>query len=82
MSIMQLQLLQLYGSISAVTFITGITYLQSLGVEYGGYMVACHDTYGINWYYHSFSICCNFSKKDSTKDNAKMSQVIPLGKKY
>jgi uncharacterized protein len=29
-----------YGSISAVTFITGITYLQSLGVEYGGYMVA------------------------------------------
>jgi hypothetical protein len=29
-----------YGSISAVTFITGVTYLQSLGVEYGGYMVA------------------------------------------
>jgi len=29
-----------YGSISAVTFITGITYLQTLGVEYGGYMVA------------------------------------------
>ncbi|CAA6801556.1 MAG: putative sodium-dependent bicarbonate transporter [uncultured Campylobacterales bacterium] len=29
-----------YGSISAVTFITGITYLQSLEVEYGGHMVA------------------------------------------
>ena len=29
-----------YGSISAVTFITGITYLQTIGVEYGGYMVA------------------------------------------
>jgi uncharacterized protein len=29
-----------YGSISAVTFITGITYLQTMGVEYGGYMVA------------------------------------------
>jgi hypothetical protein len=29
-----------YGSISAVTFITGITYLGTIGVEYGGYMVA------------------------------------------
>lgn len=29
-----------YGSISAVTFITGITYLQTINVEYGGYMVA------------------------------------------
>ena len=29
-----------YGSISAVTFITGITYLQTMNVEYGGYMVA------------------------------------------
>jgi hypothetical protein len=29
-----------YGSISAVTFITGITYLQTIEVEYGGYMVA------------------------------------------
>jgi len=29
-----------YGSISAVTFITGITYLETIHVEYGGYMVA------------------------------------------
>jgi hypothetical protein len=29
-----------FGSISAVTFITGVTYLQTIGVEYGGYMVA------------------------------------------
>lgn len=29
-----------YGSISAVTFITGITYLGTIGVEYGGFMVA------------------------------------------
>lgn len=29
-----------YGSISAVTFITGITYLQAINVDYGGYMVA------------------------------------------
>jgi len=29
-----------YGSISAVTFITGITYLNTVGVEYGGFMVA------------------------------------------
>lgn len=29
-----------FGSISAVTFITGITYLQTIGIEYGGYMVA------------------------------------------
>ncbi len=29
-----------FGSISAVTFITGITYLQTIGLEYGGFMVA------------------------------------------
>ena len=29
-----------YGSISAVTFITGITYLETVNVAYGGYMVA------------------------------------------
>lgn len=29
-----------YGSISAVTFITGITYLQTIGIDYGGHMVA------------------------------------------
>lgn len=29
-----------YGSISAVTFITGITYLETIGIDYGGYMVA------------------------------------------
>ncbi len=29
-----------FGSISAVTFITGITYLQTIGIEYGGFMVA------------------------------------------
>ncbi|MBL1244181.1 MAG: sodium-dependent bicarbonate transport family permease [Sulfurimonas sp.] len=29
-----------FGSISAVTFITGITYLDTIGVEYGGFMVA------------------------------------------
>ena len=29
-----------YGSVSAVTFITGVTYLQTIGIEYGGYMVA------------------------------------------
>lgn len=29
-----------YGSISAVTFITAISYLNNLGISYGGYMVA------------------------------------------
>ena len=29
-----------FGSISAVTFITGITYLDTVGVSYGGFMVA------------------------------------------
>jgi hypothetical protein len=29
-----------FGSISAVTFITGITYLDTVGVDYGGFMVA------------------------------------------
>lgn len=30
-----------FGSVSAVTFITGITYLQTIGVDHGGFMVAC-----------------------------------------
>jgi hypothetical protein len=30
-----------YGSVSAVTFITGTAFLDSLGVSYGGHMVAC-----------------------------------------
>lgn len=29
-----------YGSISAVTFITGVSFLEELGVEFGGHMVA------------------------------------------
>ena len=29
-----------FGSVSAVTFITGVTYLQTIGTEYGGSMVA------------------------------------------
>jgi len=29
-----------YGSISAVTFVTAVSFLQNIGVEYGGYMVA------------------------------------------
>ena len=29
-----------FGSVSAVTFITGITYLHTIGVEHGGFMVA------------------------------------------
>lgn len=30
-----------YGSVSAVTFITATAFLDNLGVEYGGHMVAC-----------------------------------------
>ena len=60
-----------YGSISAVTFITGITYLQSLGVEYGGYMVAAMTLMESPAIIIALVFVAIFSKKDSTKDNAK-----------
>ena len=60
-----------YGSISAVTFITGITYLQSLGVEYGGYMVAAMTLMESPAIIIALVFVAIFSKKDGTKDNGK-----------
>lgn len=58
-----------YGSISAVTFITGITYLQSLGVEYGGYMVAAMTLMESPAIIIALVFVAIFSKKENTKDD-------------
>jgi uncharacterized protein len=60
-----------YGSISAVTFITGITYLQSVGVEYGGYMVAAMTLMESPAIIIALVFVAIFSKKESNKDNGK-----------
>ena len=60
-----------YGSISAVTFITGITYLQSLGVEYGGYMVAAMTLMESPAIIIALVFVAIFAKKDSDKSNTK-----------
>jgi hypothetical protein len=58
-----------YGSISAVTFITGITYLQSLGVEYGGYMVAAMTLMESPAIIIALVFVAIFSKKENAKDD-------------
>jgi hypothetical protein len=60
-----------YGSISAVTFITGITYLQSLGVEYGGYMVAAMTLMESPAIIIALVFVAIFSKKDGNHDEEK-----------
>jgi uncharacterized protein len=60
-----------YGSISAVTFITGITYLQSLGVEYGGYMVAAMTLMESPAIIIALVFVAIFSKKDGHHDEEK-----------
>ena len=60
-----------YGSISAVTFITGITYLQSLGVEYGGYMVAAMTLMESPAIIIALVFVAIFSKKESVANNGK-----------
>ncbi|NCB12061.1 MAG: sodium-dependent bicarbonate transport family permease [Erysipelotrichia bacterium] len=57
-----------YGSISAVTFITGITYLQSLGVEYGGYMVAAMTLMESPAIIIALVFVALFTKKDNGKN--------------
>jgi hypothetical protein len=57
-----------YGSISAVTFITGITYLQSLGVEYGGYMVAAMTLMESPAIIIALVFVAIFSKKQNAKN--------------
>jgi uncharacterized protein len=60
-----------YGSISAVTFITGITYLQSLGVEYGGYMVAAMTLMESPAIIIALIFVAIFSKKDANHNEEK-----------
>ncbi|MDZ7818912.1 MAG: sodium-dependent bicarbonate transport family permease [Aliarcobacter sp.] len=60
-----------YGSISAVTFITGITYLQSLGVEYGGYMVAAMTLMESPAIIIALIFVAIFSKKDGNHNEEK-----------
>jgi uncharacterized protein len=60
-----------YGSISAVTFITGITYLQSLGVEYGGYMVAAMTLMESPAIIIALVFVAIFSKKDGSHNEEK-----------
>ena len=60
-----------YGSISAVTFITGITYLQSLGVEYGGYIVAAMTLMESPAIIIALIFVAIFSKKDANHNEEK-----------
>ena len=62
-----------YGSISAVTFITGITYLQTIGVEYGGYMVAAMTLMESPAIVIGLIFAAMLNKKDDTKDNSNTS---------
>lgn len=57
-----------YGSISAVTFITGITYLQTIGVEYGGYMVAAMTLMESPAIVIGLVFAALFTKKDDNSD--------------
>lgn len=58
-----------YGSISAVTFITGITYLQTIGVEYGGYMVAAMTLMESPAIVIGLVFAALFTKKDGDKSS-------------
>lgn len=58
-----------YGSISAVTFITGITYLQTIGVEYGGYMVAAMTLMESPAIVIGLVFAALFTKKDGVKSS-------------
>jgi len=58
-----------FGSISAVTFITGITYLQTIGVEYGGYMVAAMTLMESPAIIIGLVFATLFAKDKNNKDN-------------
>lgn len=62
-----------YGSISAVTFITGITYLQTIGVEYGGYMVAAMTLMESPAIVIGLIFAAMLNKKDNTKEDSNTS---------
>ncbi|RXJ85771.1 sodium-dependent bicarbonate transport family permease [Arcobacter cloacae] len=65
-----------YGSISAVTFITGITYLQTIGVEYGGYMVAAMTLMESPAIVIGLVFAALFARKDENSSKTNWSEIF------
>lgn len=65
-----------YGSISAVTFITGITYLQTIGVEYGGFMVAAMTLMESPAIVIGLVFAALFAKKDEKSTNTSWGEIF------
>jgi len=65
-----------YGSVSAVTFITGVTYLQTIGVEYGGYMVASMTLMESPAIIIGLVILALFSKNDEKTSQTSWGEVL------
>src|SRR5574344_482157 len=65
-----------YGSISAVTFITGITYLQTIGVEYGGFMVAAMTLMESPAIVIGLVLAVLFTKKDNNSSKTNWGEIF------
>ena len=65
-----------YGSISAVTFITGITYLQTIGVEYGGFMVAAMTLMESPAILIGLVFAVLFTKKDNNSSKTNWGEIF------
>lgn len=65
-----------YGSVSAVTFITGITYLRTIGVEYGGYMVASMTLMESPAIIIGLVLLALFGKKDEKSSRTSWGEVL------
>ena len=65
-----------YGSISAVTFITGITYLQTIGVEYGGCMVAAMTLMESPAIVIGLVFAVLFTKKDNNSSKTNWGEIF------
>lgn len=65
-----------YGSISAVTFITGITYLQTIGVEYGGFMVAAMTLMESPAIVIGLVFAALFTKKDGSSSKTNWGEIF------
>jgi hypothetical protein len=65
-----------YGSISAVTFITGITYLQTIGVEYGGFMVAAMTLMESPAIVIGLVFAVLFTKKDNNSSKTNWGEIF------
>ncbi len=65
-----------YGSVSAVTFITGITYLRTIGVEYGGYMVASMTLMESPAIIIGLVLLALFGKKDEKSSHTSWGEVL------